>query len=292
MTGAEPIILFVEDDDDIREMAVSYLETAGFRVRAAADGEAALAVLAAEQPDLLITDLVMPGRVDGFELARRAIAQRPDLKVLYVSGYPERIRQNEGLVARGELLKKPFRLSALQEAVVHQLASQPVQLNAVLNEAHTLWLSLRGLQPMPDVARFTAAVPALLRPNLAVCEVLAGSEPQFRYGEVGAALAAAYGDDPRGALVGASAGAPHRAFLTGLYAEVARVGRPLYAASSYRTGEPGLTTERLLLPLAAGETAPVSHIAVAQTFDRLGDSPGLFLLAPAADRRASVIERL
>src|SRR5471032_700478 len=175
MAGAEPIILFVEDDDDIREMAVSYLETARFRVRAAADGEAALALLAAEPPDLLITDLVMPGRVDGFELARRAIAYRPDLKVLYVSGYPERIRQNEGLVSRGELLKKPFRLAALREAVERQLCSEPVQLNAVLNEAHRLLLSLRGLHPMPDAARFTAAIPATLRPNLAVCEVLDGS---------------------------------------------------------------------------------------------------------------------
>jgi CheY-like chemotaxis protein len=291
MTGAEPSILFVEDDDDIREMAVASLKAGGFRVGAAADGEAALMLLAADPPDLLITDLVMPGSVDGFELARRAIAHRPDLKVLYVSGYPERIRQNEGLVARGELLKKPFRLAALQQAVERQLGSQPVQLNAVLNEAHTLWLSLRGTEPAPDFARFAAAVPAPLWPNLAVCEVLGNGEPQFRYGEVGAILVHAYGLDPRGTMVGAAAAPTHRAFITGLYAEVARVGRPLYVASAYWTGEPGLATERLLLPLA-GEAAPVSHIAVAQTFDRTGDAPGLFLLAQTAEQRASVIERL
>jgi two-component system cell cycle response regulator CpdR len=292
MAGAEPVVLFVEDDDDIREMAVGYLETAGFRVRAAADGEAALGLLAAQPPDLLITDLVMPGRIDGFELARRAIAHRPDLKILYISGYAERIRQNEGLVARGELLKKPFRLAALHEAVERQLRSQPVQLNAVLNETYTLWQSLRGSQPMPDAAHFAAAVPAPLRPNLAICEVLAGDEPQFRYAEVGALLVHAFGLDPRGTLIGAAAAPTHREFITGLYAEVARVGRPLYAASSYLSGEPGLMTERLLLPLASGETAPVSHVAVAQTFDRLGDAPGLFLLAQTAEQRASVVQRM
>ncbi|MDB5406679.1 MAG: sensory box protein [Rhodospirillales bacterium] len=291
MTGAEPIILFVEDDDDIREMALAFLRTAGFRVHDAADGEAALALLAAEPPDLLITDLVMPGRIDGFELARRAIARQPALKVLYVSGYPERIRQNEGLVARGELLKKPFRLTALQQAVEHQLGSQPVQLNAVLNEAYLLWLSLRGGHPMPDAARFTTALPPLLRRNVAVCEVLGEVDLQFRYGEVGATLVHAFGHDPQGALVGAAA-ASHRGFITGLYAEVARVGRPLYVASAYQIGEPGVATERLMLPLAVGEAAPVGHIALVQTFDRLGDAPGLFILAPTAEQRVSVIQRL
>jgi CheY-like chemotaxis protein len=292
MMGAEPTILFVEDDDDIRDMAAAYLRTAGFGVSAAADGEAALKLLAAAPPDLLVTDLVMPGRVDGFELARRAIAHRPGLKVLYVSGYPERIRQNEGLVARGELLKKPFRLAALQQAVAHQLNSPPVQLNAVLNEAHLLWRSLRGAHAMPDAARFTAAVPAPLWPNLAVCEVIAGDEPCFRYNEVGATLVQAFGLDPRGALVGGSAAASHREFIVGLYAEVARVGRPLYAASAYRAGDPAVTTDRLMLPLGAGDGAPVSHVAVVQTFDRIGEVSGFFHLTGTAEQRASVIERL
>jgi hypothetical protein len=121
--------------------------------------------------------------------------------------------------------------------------------------------------------------------------VLVGSELQFRYGDVGAVLTDAFGLDPSGALVGAAAG-PHRELITGLYAEVARVGRPLYAATVFRSGDPGVMTQRLLLPLAAGETASISHIALVQTFDRIGDAPGLFLLAPTADERASVIRRL
>jgi CheY-like chemotaxis protein len=96
-------VLVVDDDPDVRQYATSVLDEAGYRVLAAADGESALAVLERDSSiDVLFTDVVMPG-MNGFELARAATAQRPDLKVLFASGYAT------DLTPAGRLLKKPYR---------------------------------------------------------------------------------------------------------------------------------------------------------------------------------------
>jgi CheY-like chemotaxis protein len=98
----ERTILVVDDDPDVRDYAVAVLEDRGYRVLSAEDGVDALSVLARENSvDLLFTDVVMP-RLNGFELAARARAATPLLKVLFTSGYAT------DLSAADRLLKKPY----------------------------------------------------------------------------------------------------------------------------------------------------------------------------------------
>ncbi|MDH3231477.1 MAG: PAS domain-containing protein [Alphaproteobacteria bacterium] len=90
--GGAETVLVVEDDADVRETAMVLLEDLGYRVLAAADGPAALALLQENgEVDLLFTDIVMPNGLSGFELAREAASHVPDIKVLCTSGYSEKM---------------------------------------------------------------------------------------------------------------------------------------------------------------------------------------------------------
>jgi CheY-like chemotaxis protein len=112
-------ILLVDDDDDVREYTALVLEEAGYDVRVASRGEFALRMLATGEPfDLLITDVVMPGW-DGTELARRVRQVRPELKVLFITGYARRVAQERLVGAR--VLDKPYHRDALLDAVRHVL---------------------------------------------------------------------------------------------------------------------------------------------------------------------------
>ncbi len=131
-TGAETVLV-VEDDPFVRSFAVASLARLGYRVIEAGDGPEALGLLAAgARPDLLFTDIVMPGGLNGWELARRAGALRPQLRVLFTSGYPL-----ETLIARGRLdadaaiLNKPYRradLAARLRAVLENGGAQSATL--------------------------------------------------------------------------------------------------------------------------------------------------------------------
>lgn len=113
-------ILLVDDDEGVRDYTALVLEDAGFDVRVASRGEAAVKLLASGEPfDLLITDIVMPGW-DGTELARRVKLLRPDLKVLFITGYTRHIAA-ESLVG-AEVLDKPYQRDKLLHAVRHMLA--------------------------------------------------------------------------------------------------------------------------------------------------------------------------
>lgn len=84
-------ILFVEDDPLIRETVHPALEAHGFNVRSASDGEQALALLeSGHQFDLVFSDVVMPGKIDGIRLSEIVREQYPDLKVVLATGYSER----------------------------------------------------------------------------------------------------------------------------------------------------------------------------------------------------------
>jgi two-component system CheB/CheR fusion protein len=108
--GRSEVILLVEDDDSVRTLTRMVLEQTGYVVLDAKDGRAGLSVCETFKDDinLLVSDVVMP-EMGGRELAERALALRPALKVLFVSGHTEDIILKEGL-HRGKavLLQKPF----------------------------------------------------------------------------------------------------------------------------------------------------------------------------------------
>ena len=116
--GQETILL-VEDEDTVRELTAYYLQTQGYTVFAAAAPAAAIELSNAHRGhiDLLLTDVIMPG-MNGHELAQRISAVRPEIKVLYMSGYTENaIGRNGTLDAGVTLLQKPFTLPTLKAKV-------------------------------------------------------------------------------------------------------------------------------------------------------------------------------
>jgi PAS domain S-box-containing protein len=113
--GRSESVLVVEDNDAIRQIALLQLAKLGYRTLEAENGKAALALLdGGERVDLLFTDIVLPGGVSGHMLAREALARRPELKVLYTSGFPGVLLAGEAGLAEGDaILGKPYRLQDL-----------------------------------------------------------------------------------------------------------------------------------------------------------------------------------
>ena len=115
-------ILLVDDDADVLEYTAQVLEDAGYAVRAAARADEAETILGTGEPfDLLITDIVMPGR-NGVELARALNRTRPEVKVLFTTGYTRHIAPD--LLADSEILDKPYQRAALLHAVRHVLGAK------------------------------------------------------------------------------------------------------------------------------------------------------------------------
>nr|WP_321985950.1 PAS domain S-box protein [uncultured Lichenicoccus sp.] len=110
-------ILVVEDDPDVLEIAVAAVESFGYKVHAARDGEEALAILLSEKPvDLLFTDVVMPKGLSGVDLARDARLLQPKIPVLMASGYPrEAMQERKDDSENMAFIAKPYTLSALSE---------------------------------------------------------------------------------------------------------------------------------------------------------------------------------
>ena len=107
--GTETILL-VEDDEMVRKLVNKVLDNEGYRLLEAANGVAALSICAQyEEPiHLLLTDVVMP-EMSGRELANRLAAVRPELKVLYMSGYTDDVIVHHGVLDEGtEFIQKPF----------------------------------------------------------------------------------------------------------------------------------------------------------------------------------------
>ena len=117
-TGTETVLL-VEDDAQVREVALRSLRSAGYRVLVAGSGAEALDVSArhGDGIDLLLTDVIMPG-LNGRELAEALRRDRPALRVLYMSGYTHEVISRAGVLDSGiEFLPKPFTAAALQQRV-------------------------------------------------------------------------------------------------------------------------------------------------------------------------------
>ncbi len=132
-TDAAPVargetVFVVEDDPDLRTLAVALLSNLGYRVMAAATGPAALEQLgSAAGIDLLLTDVMLPGGMNGRVLATEVVRRHPEIKVLYMSGYTENAIAHHGrLDSDAELLQKPFRRTDLARAVRKVLDSSSV----------------------------------------------------------------------------------------------------------------------------------------------------------------------
>lgn len=119
-------ILLVEDQDAVRRLARRILSREGYRIREASDAEVALDILADGQLiDLLLTDIILPGRMSGIELARTASAAHPELKVIYASGYASDslVKGENASGLDAPLLKKPFQPDELL-LLVRQVISE------------------------------------------------------------------------------------------------------------------------------------------------------------------------
>ena len=117
-TGRETILV-VEDEEDVRELVCRVLGSLGYRILQAGEGRSALSLVEQEPGiDLLFTDVVLPGGMNGPEIARRAQQQRPGLKVLYTSGYTgNAIQQLEALPGEVRMISKPYAIEELAQMV-------------------------------------------------------------------------------------------------------------------------------------------------------------------------------
>ncbi|HET6621845.1 MAG TPA: CHASE domain-containing protein [Dongiaceae bacterium] len=109
---AHQAILVVEDDADVRRVVARQIADLGYSVMEAQNPKEAMAILtdSGKRVDLLFTDLVMPGGMNGHELARAALAERPGLAVLFTSGYSGTALRSEARLKEGEhFLSKPYR---------------------------------------------------------------------------------------------------------------------------------------------------------------------------------------
>ena len=110
-------VLAVDDDPDVRRFLAASLESLGYGVLEAEDGYAGLAALARSSPDVMIIDYAMPG-MTGAEVAREARIKFPGLPIIFASGYSETAAIEKVLDANTGVLRKPFAVSELQEALV------------------------------------------------------------------------------------------------------------------------------------------------------------------------------
>ncbi len=112
-------ILVVEDEPDVRQLAVDALEELGYRVLEAEDAASAMRLLE-QEPDvrLLFTDVGLPGGLNGRQLADQAREQHPSLKVLFTTGYARNAIVHHGRLDPGvELIGKPFQIASLATKV-------------------------------------------------------------------------------------------------------------------------------------------------------------------------------
>ena len=150
--GTETILL-VEDEANLRYLARQYLEKQGYKVIEAADGAVAMQIAVAHDGTihLLLTDVIMPG-MNGRELAQRIAEIRPNVKILYMSGYTENVIGQDGTLDEGiRLLQKPFNLRDLKSMVREVLDATPTPPEVVM--------SMQSAEPQ-SVAHVRHAPPA------------------------------------------------------------------------------------------------------------------------------------
>ncbi|MBC2656265.1 response regulator [Pseudomonas sp. MSSRFD41] len=121
---AQDVVLIVEDEPVIMMLLADYLSGLGYRVLQAENGEQAFEILATKPNlDLMVTDYRLPGGITGVMIAEPAVKLRPDLKVIFISGYPNEILECDSPITRkAPILAKPFDLDSLHEQIQRLLA--------------------------------------------------------------------------------------------------------------------------------------------------------------------------
>jgi CheY-like chemotaxis protein len=122
--AANKVVLLVEDEPHILSLLADYLAGEGYSVLQAAEATHAFEILATEpQLDLLVTDYRLPGGVSGVMIAEPALKLRPELKVIFISGYPIEIQESGSPIAQSAtIIAKPFSLETLRKHIKQTLA--------------------------------------------------------------------------------------------------------------------------------------------------------------------------
>jgi CheY-like chemotaxis protein len=129
--GSGETILVVEDDAELRRVARCMLESLGYRVVAAEDARDGMVKLASDDRiALLLSDVVLPGGFSGPDLAEAALVQRPDLKVVFMSGFTHRGARAHPLPPDAKLISKPFERRTVARLLSDELAAGPVEVQS------------------------------------------------------------------------------------------------------------------------------------------------------------------
>lgn len=117
--GQGEMLLVIEDNSDVRALAVSMLDGLGYQVIDVPETASARAVLdRGEKVDLVISDIVLPGDQSGLEFAEEARDRYPGIKIIFMSGFPAEAARRDGLIGSDRvLLNKPFRMRELARAL-------------------------------------------------------------------------------------------------------------------------------------------------------------------------------
>jgi CheY-like chemotaxis protein len=123
-------VLVVDDNPDVADVSVGMLQQLGYEVRQARDADSALAAAEKDAFDLVVTDIVMPGPMDGIALARALRERHPALPVLLVTGYSQAAAE---AASEFPVMRKPFQLAELSRATARMIAEskQPATSNVV-----------------------------------------------------------------------------------------------------------------------------------------------------------------
>jgi DNA-binding NtrC family response regulator len=121
-------VLVVDDEEELRQLAAGLLDEFGFAALTAPGGEEALRMLEGDflRIDLLFTDVMMPGKVNGFTLAKKARAMRPDLRIVLTSGYIDPDLADAMSREFYPILAKPYRAKQLLGMIGEQFQKQPL----------------------------------------------------------------------------------------------------------------------------------------------------------------------
>jgi DNA-binding NtrC family response regulator len=118
MNDVKGVILAVDDEIETRGMLVDYLEVRGYTVLSAGDAVEALRLLALHpETGLLLTDIVMPGSMNGYDLARHAESVRPGIRVVFMTAHAAAMMIGEAMLRPPVILQKPFWFEHLVQIV-------------------------------------------------------------------------------------------------------------------------------------------------------------------------------